>query len=52
MNHIGADQTAWMYKLVCASVVRIQSKEEGKDQETIKSSSTPDSGHHIVSDKT
>ena len=25
----------------------IESKEEGKDQESIQSSSTPDTGHHL-----
>ena len=28
-------------------LVDIQSKEEGKDQESIQSSTTPDPGHHM-----
>ena len=39
----------WLQKFAygTTSPHRLQSKEEGKDQESIQSSTTPDPGHHM-----
>ena len=44
----GIINIAQMPRLVCAFIVCIQqSKKDGKDKESIQSSSTPDTGYHI-----
>ena len=47
MNPLGAIWSAVILFAIKVTKVRRHSKEEGKDQESIHSSTTPDPGHHM-----
>ena len=44
--HISEDQCP-KYKPLISTLLAFKNKEEGRDQESIQSSTTPDPGHHM-----